>query len=228
MYCRACGVEMPYEASFCPACGSGQEGKEQKRGIDTTWIIAALIFLPPLGFILIWTSSRWSDSAKYAVTGLVLPQLWAHFLWRQTWSLWTRLTSVILFFLLVLAVIFGLEGPTVGEIATVLSVPLLAWVLSSKSAEERKLPVAGLGEAISTKLDLCHDLIAELESDQVTHALPVRSGEWDAYMRALQLREEGARLYEVATTRRDLMAADERVTRALEGLTTLREQLGEA
>ena len=69
MYCRHCGQPIPVDPTFCPRCGQpqGAQPAPVQGGINSAWIILAFIVFPPLGYILMWTSSHWSSAVKWAI-----------------------------------------------------------------------------------------------------------------------------------------------------------------
>src|SRR5947209_9022229 len=87
MYCSQCGQRLPATAAFCSRCGSavGDVRRERRSGMHSLAIALALIFMFPLGVLLMWTASDWDSDVKWAITGLLFPPLWLRFLWKLPW-----------------------------------------------------------------------------------------------------------------------------------------------
>src|SRR5947209_16420548 len=96
MYCRNCGQQVPEDAKYCPSCGADQ-GTAGNRGIATPWIVLALLLFPPLGIVLLFTSSRLSANTKWFLGGLFFTPLWARFLWQRPWPPATKLALLAAF-----------------------------------------------------------------------------------------------------------------------------------
>jgi hypothetical protein len=76
---------------------------------------------------------------------------------------------------------------------------------------------------IESKVDTCHDLIAQIERTLSIDLLPADAPARRQYMHALEMRSEAMALYERATSRPELLAADARLSRAIEELRTARD-----
>src|ERR687886_792511 len=86
MYCRNCGASVPDDSAFCPRCGAAQHPDARSGGnLPDGLIVAALVFMLPLGLILMWTSSGWKRDTKLAISGIFFPPLWLLLIWDQPW-----------------------------------------------------------------------------------------------------------------------------------------------
>lgn len=234
MYCRHCGAQIPDNSAFCPRCGTAQgehavtrsELAVQKQGIDSIWVILALIFFFPVGLVLMWTSSRWSSPTKWAISGLFFWPLWSVLIWNLPWPRPVRL-ALIAALIGGSEIFFALKGGA-GAFWGTLVVTLLFLVLWVSQAARAEAPPpeetqAGLRRIIESKLDTCHDLIAQVEDSVQLRMVPTDSPAARQYQHALEMRAEGVALYERATSRQDLVAADERISRALDRLRVARD-----
>jgi predicted nucleic acid-binding Zn ribbon protein len=225
MYCRFCGTEIPADAVFCPRCGKAQDtDTERKSGIPSWLIITLLIFFPPVGFILMWLS-HWKRAVKIAITGFLFPPIWLLLLWELPFSDEVKAGIIMA---LVAANSLWLKGAA-GTTATIvfLIVTVVLGVLWIQSIRRSKPAVddgtAALRRLIESKVDTCHDLIDQIERMPAFELLPTEAPARRQYMHALEMRSEGMALYERATSRPDLVAADARLSRAMEELRTARD-----
>jgi predicted nucleic acid-binding Zn ribbon protein len=224
MYCRYCGATIPADGAFCPQCGKAQDADvARKSGIPTWLIITLLIFFPPAGFILMWLSN-WKRWVKIFLTGFLFPPIWLLLLWEMPFSDEVKagiITGLVAANSLWLAPVAGATATIAFLIVTVVLGTL--WIQSirrSKSVVDDG--TAALRRMIDSKVDTCHDLIAEIEGTLAFDLLPSDSPLRRQYMHALEMRSEGMELYERAASRPDLVAADARLTRAVEELRTAR------
>ena len=77
MFCGKCGHELPSESKFCPQCGTSPAGAQPvAQTTPGRWyysiplIIFSLLFLPPLGVILMWAGGRFSQGVRIAVSAI--------------------------------------------------------------------------------------------------------------------------------------------------------------
>lgn len=222
MYCRYCGSAIPADAAFCPHCGNSQPAKAVSKGGLPDWLIVALlIFVPPLGWILMWTSSRWKVDVKAVVT---FPPAWPILFWRLSWPPLQRLALIAALVAATVLWFGSVAGPTAATAILFVIVVIAALVIMT--SRPREAPDTGLDQLrqmIESKVDTCHDLIDQIERTLAFDLLPSDSPVRSQYMHALEMRSEGMALFERATTRPDLVAADARLSRAMEELRTARD-----
>lgn len=231
MYCRNCGQQVPADAKYCPGCGAEQgDSIHRPKGIATPWIILALVLFPPLGFLLMFTSSRWSDDTKWIVGGFFFTPLWARFLWQRRWSPAVKLGLLAAFLAAYSVAMVAITGPTAAVWIVLVTVVALFFILRSKGAQPRARDEAAAWQSnlrgtVQAKLDSCHDLIAQIEEHTVFDFFPLPSPERRQYLAALEVRSEAMELYERADTGSDLAAADVRATEALNDLKSAQDVL---
>jgi hypothetical protein len=233
MYCRSCGVRLPEGSAFCPTCGTAQAAVERagtRQPMQPVLAIVLMILFLPFLPLIVWKGTDWSEDTKFAVAGLMAPQLWAYFVWKQSWDLWVRVAGVAALEALYLFVMAAVAGPTGVELGALFSVPLLAVALGWRPGQGTSTATpapqaAGERGALEAKLALCNDLIAEIEGAQGMRALPVRSSEFDMYMHGLDLRAHGAQLLDGARSTRDFQTVDRTLTEALHELRAARDVL---
>lgn len=231
MYCRDCGQQVPEGARYCPNCGADQGAtRHQPRGVATPWIILALVLFPPLGLLLVFTSSRWSDQAKWMVAGFFFTPLWARFLWQRRWPPTVKLALLAAFMAAYFLAILSFTGVGSAVFISILTIVTLFFVIRSKGAQPRAQADDGAGwtnlrGTVASKLESCHDVIAEIEEHTVFDFFPMASPERRQYLAALEARSEAMDLYERAHTDADLAAADARATEALHGLKAAQDSL---
>lgn len=255
MYCRHCGARIPADSLFCPACGGRQtDAAPPRAGLDSAWIVLALILFFPLGLVLMWTHSTWSSNAKLAVTGLIFPPLWLVVIWRKMsrevqvalagllfpplWGylIWKRPWERALRLLLIVLLDFlgalwfshfwGVTGAIVSVILTAfITLAYLAEAGNGSGNRAEREAMRALSRAIEAKLDSCHDLIAQIEDSHVFDFMPAGARERRQYVHALEMRSEGVRLFEQAESRPDLAAAEQRIEAALERLRRTRDEV---
>lgn len=231
MYCRDCGRHIPADATYCPGCGANQGATGHRpKGIATPWIIVALLLFLPLGLLLMFTSSRWSDSRKWIVAGFFFPPLWARFLWQRRWPATVKLGLLAALVAAYGVSVLAFTGLSVAVWASILTIVTLFFVIRAKGAQPRAEgdtapSQTSLRSAVQSKLDRCHDLIAQIEEHTVFDFFPMSSPERKQYLLALEVRSEAMELYEQASTGPDLAAADERATQALNELKAAQDAL---
>lgn len=231
MYCRNCGQQVPAGARFCPSCGADQEDSiGRPKGIATPWIILALLLFPPLGFLLMFTSSRWSDDTKWIVGGFFFTPLWARFLWQRPWPPIVKLGLLGAFLAAYSVAMVALTGVGAAVWIVLVTIIVLFFILRSKGAQPRSQAAAAgsqtsLRGVVQSKLDSCHDLIAQIEEHTVFDFFPMTSPERKQYLEALEVRAEAMEMYEHAQTGQDLAAADQRATEALNELKSAQDAL---
>jgi hypothetical protein len=171
-----------------------------------------------------WLSS-WKRAVKVALTGFLFPPIWLLLLWELPFSDEVKAGIITA---LVAANSLWL-GPTAGATATIafLIVTVVLGVLWIQSIRRSKPTVddgtAALRRVIESKVDTCHDLITQIERTLAIDLLPPDAPVRRQYMHALEMRSEGMALYERAASRPDLVAADARLSRAMEELRTTRD-----
>jgi hypothetical protein len=231
LYCRDCGQPVPAGAKYCPGCGAEQgESIRRPKGIATPWIILALILFPPLGFLLMFTSSRWSDDTKWIVGGFFFTPLWARFLWQRQWPPAVKIGLLAAFLAAYAVVMVAIAGPSAAVWIVLVTVVALFFILRSKGAQPQSQAGTATGQTnlrsvVQSKLDSCHDLIAQIEEHTIFDFFPMSSPERRQYLAALEVRAEAMELYERADTGSDLAAADQRATEALNELTSAQDAL---
>jgi hypothetical protein len=148
--------------------------------------------------------------------------LWSRFIWKQSWTLQAKLGLSAL--LLVLDQIFYVGALHVGATAAffIFLLNVVVIYLVARSVQRAKPSPSTLREAIESKLDACHDLIAELEQTIDLDLLPIQAPLRQGYIRALEMRSEGVDLFRRATSEPELVEADVRISRALDALRATR------
>jgi hypothetical protein len=231
LYCRNCGQQVPADAKYCPSCGAEQgDATRRPKGIATPWIILALILFPPLGFLLMFTSSRWSDDTKWIVGGFFFTPLWVRFLWQRPWPPIVKLGLLAAFLAAYSVAMVAFTGTSAAVWIVLVTVVALFFILRSKGAQPRSPDAASTNQTslrrlVQSKLDSCHDLIAQIEEHTVFDFFPMASPERRQYLAALETRAEAMELYEHADTGADLSAADTRATEALNELKSAQDAL---
>jgi hypothetical protein len=231
MYCRHCGQQVPADARYCPSCGADQGTTENRpQGIATPWIILALLLFPPLGVVLLFTSSRLSANTKGFLGGLFFTPLWARFLWQRPWPPAAKLALLAAFTAAYFVALVAFIHLTAAVWVTILTIVALFFIVRSKGAQPRTradttTSRTSLRSAVQSKLDSCHDLIAQIEGHTVFDFFPMSSPERQQYLQALEVRAEAMDLYEHAATGPDLAAADARATEALDELKSAQDAL---
>lgn len=213
MYCHACGQVIPAGSLFCSHCGSTQQVAAPRRDTVPSVLVAlALIFFPPLGLILMWTSTDWDSDVKWGISGLFFPPLWLRFIWRVWWL------PYAIGGLLALAILRdasdGLSTVSAVLLGLIALILFLTFNSQRRTRFKRRTRLEGLRAAIERKLEYCHDLIAEIEGRQALGDTGVRRLQ-SRYMAALEMRSQGNRLLEHARSRQELLAADHQISRAL-------------
>jgi len=187
------------------------------------WIALTLVFFPPIGLILMWSSSGWSDDLKWGISGIFFPPLWLRFLWRIPWLAYAAMGGVAV--LLVSAIRSGF--PIVAAVAILIAVVVFLLLLKpAQPAPRRKAqePSAELRRQIEAKVDACNDLIADIEGTVDLDLLPSTSPWRRRYNRALEMRSTGLGLLDEGG---NLWAADQRLSEALLELRVVRKGLSE-
>jgi hypothetical protein len=231
VYCRECGQQVPGDAKYCPNCGADQGAAGRgPKGIATPWIILALVLIPPLGLLLMFTSSRWSDDTKWIVAGFFFAPLWTRFLWQRRWSPAVKLGLLAALAAAQFVTVLAFTSLGVAVWISILTIIALVFILRSKGAQPRSKSdpahgQAALRGAVQSKLDSCHDLIAQIEEHTVFDFFPMESPERQQYLAALEVRSEAMDLYEHAGSGSDLTAADARATEALNELKSAQDAL---
>jgi hypothetical protein len=230
IFCFACGRRVPADSTFCPYCGARQEravpvARPSSSTLHPVVVAAFLLFFPPVGLILMWTSTDWDPDVKWGISGLFFPPLWLRFLWKVWWLPYA--VGAFLAALILHAMIFG-GFSTTGGIVILLLIAILLVLTSPRPSKPAEAPAdvaTGLREAIGHKLDLCHDLIAEIEQTVALDLLPADSPVRLLYARALEQRSEALDLLNRAASQRELLAVDERVSRTLSDLRAVKDGL---
>lgn len=98
---------------------------------------------------------------------------------------------------------------------TALQEEALYWAPADDTADLRRV--------IESKLDTCHEPIAQVEADRVPDLLPTQAPAQQRYRHALEMRAEGMELFERAQTWPLLMLAS--LTHTLDALGIARDDL---
>jgi hypothetical protein len=210
VHCRSCGLVVSPDSVSCPECRPGVWLTPARVRTPSAAVILALIFVFPLGLYLMWHSSEWSTAAKWGISGLFLPPLWGYFIWRLHVGFALKLfLSAALVALVELfdSTVIGVSG-TVQWFTALLNV-LTLWLVARASFEADAADRMR-HRAIERKLDACHELIAEIELYPLPSGSPLRF----TYLHALDMREEGARIFEDGVDKDHLAKANSRLTAA--------------
>lgn len=223
LYCRKCGNPLAADAAFCQRCGAALQPPMTRSGsVNSALVIVALILFFPIGLYLMWAHSDWDADVKWGISGLLLPPLWTRFLWRARWPLAIKVLLAAALLALVEVVdveVFGIAG---SGPAAILIINILVTFLVARSVMNVRSEHGDLRAIIESKLDTCHQLIAEVEAGGEMELLPAGSSLRRRYIQALEMRSEGMSLFEGAQSRPDLVAADARISRALDELRATR------
>jgi hypothetical protein len=236
MFCRFCGARLPEDSAFCHRCGKAQA--ETSNRSMPWWFIVLMIVIGPIGWIVLLFSGLWSVTfalsarMRYTLAGFLFPPLWAPLVWELRIPRWARAAIIAG---IVVANTFWLNRlshgwtlPLIGLIATVIF--FLIWLVRSRSpagdAEQRYLD--GIRREIEEDLDMCHELIAEIEERIAVAPLSSGSAPQRRYAHALELRAEGADLLGRAESEDDLLAAERQIGRALDALEGVRDMVSTA
>jgi hypothetical protein len=231
VYCRDCGRPVPADARYCPSCGAEGEGAARREGISSAWIILAFLLFPPLGLLLMWTASRWSDDTKWFISGLFFTPLWMRFLWRQQWAVNVKLALLALFVLASLYAWFVIAGLTAAVWMTIVTVVALWFIVRAPGAQPRRKEgasseaPAAMRRVVQARLESCHDLIAQIEGNTVLDFFPLSSPARQMYLRALEARSEAMNVYEQARTAPELEVANMLAGEALSELKAAQDAL---
>lgn len=68
MFCTKCGTE--YKGNYCPR-GCNSPYRNQKKPISSLLIIVALIFVFPLGIVLMWINCSWHKAVKIIISAII-------------------------------------------------------------------------------------------------------------------------------------------------------------
>ena len=225
MYCSQCGHQLTAGAAFCSRCGTAVGGGsiQQRSGMHSLVIALALIFMFPLGVLLMWTSSDWDPDVKWAITGLLFPPLWLRFLWKVPWLPYA--VEALIAVILANAVIQDAFSP-IGAVAILVAVVVfLAALKPSPRGRRRADAPAMLRAQAESVLQSCHDLIADIEDTRAFDLAPAGSAIHRRYTLALEVRSEGAYLLEHARSEADVARAKARLDHAFQELRSVRDGL---
>jgi hypothetical protein len=177
-----------------------------------------------------WTAARWSRRTKIAITGFLFPPVWALLIWDLPIDRWVRLGLIAALLALNTVGISLLAGPAPAFITLLVTLFLgVVWMASRmRGVEPDRTETSSLRRVIESKLDTCHDIIAEVEGTAVLELLPDESPSRRRYRHALEMRSEGVDLLERARSEPDLVAADSRISRALDELRDARDAIAHA
>jgi len=221
------------DSVYCHRCGRAQLAEAQSRGFNWWWLL--LIFLGPLGWValicilLASAVGGMKPTTRLAIGGFIFPPLWAPLIWALRMPRWAKLAVIAG---LVAANTFWLHHLTGGWTAAMAALAVtvilgIIWLTRANPApspaEERYL--AGIRREIDDDLDACHDLIAEIEEQLKLSPLATSPALQRRYTHALEVRGEAAELLRAAKTEEDLVVADRRVSRALNALDGVRDDL---
>ena len=222
MYCRSCGTALPEDALFCSKCGAAQDAVAIERSGRRPRRRAR----PRGGPHSLAARSPTRRHVRLALLGFVFPPLWSPIIWDQPWSRELRMALVAAIVVLNEVWIAHLTGSVTPVVGTLVVTVMLGMVwLSSMDRAAPADDSADLRRVIESKLDTCHEIITQVEADIVPDLLPAQAPAQRRYRHALEMRAEGMELFERAQTRPDLVAADARVTHALDALRTVRDDL---
>lgn len=194
-----------------------------RSDLPSVLVALLLIFFPPLGLILMWTSTDWSSDVKWGLSGIFFPPLWLRFLWK-VWWLPYAVGAILAAVTLQAAIFGGFSAAGAVAILTIIAIVLLLTLGSQRSGKPEVHDLgAQLRQTIDDKLDLCNNLIADIEADLSLDLLPFNNPARARYTRALEMRSQGQELFQRATTQPQLVEADSRVSRALRELRSVRD-----
>jgi hypothetical protein len=196
---------------------------QRSSEIPSVLVALLLIFFPPLGLILMWTSTDWSSDVKWGISGIFFPPLWLRFLWK-VWWLPYAVGALLAAVTLQGAIFGGLSVAGAVAILTIIAIVLLLTLGSQRSGKQEVHDFGSqLRQTIDDKLDLCNNLIADIEADLSLELLPANNPARARYIRALEMRSQGQELFQRAATQPQLVEADTRISRALRELRSVRD-----
>ncbi len=221
MYCRGCGTALPEDALFCSTCGAAQNAVAIERSGRHTRRRAR-----GRGPYALAARSATRTHVRLALLGFVFPPLWSPIIWDQPWSPELRMALIAAMVVLNEVWIAHLTGSVTPVVGTLVVTVMLGMVwLSSMNRAAPADDSADLRRVIESKLDTCHEIIAQVEADLVPDLLPTQAPAQQRYRHALEMRAEAMELFERAQNRPDLVVADARVTHALDALRAARDDL---
>ncbi|MGI8825924.1 MAG: hypothetical protein ACR2JC_09805 [Chloroflexota bacterium] len=152
---------MPAGSAFCPGCGASQHLPAPRSSVPAGIIAALLLLMPPIGLILMWTSSAWDDDVKWAISGIFFPPLWLRFLWKISWL--PAAVMALIALALTDAVVQG-GMSVVGAIAIVAMVAMILLLIRPSQRKAQSVEGSGvsLRHLVEGKLAACDDVIADL------------------------------------------------------------------
>ncbi|MDQ2745034.1 MAG: hypothetical protein M3Z66_22445 [Chloroflexota bacterium] len=161
-----------------------------------------------------------------ALLGFVFPPLWSLVIWDQPWSRELRMALIAAIVVLNEVWIAHLTGSVTPVVGTLVVTVMLGMVwLSSMNRAAPADDSADLRRVIESKLNTCHEIIAQVEADLGPDLLPTQAPAQQRYRHALEMRAEAMDLFERAQNRPDLVVADARVAHALDALRAARDDL---
>ncbi len=152
------------------------------------------------------------------ISGLFFPPLWASFIWKTRWSFGTQI-AVSGLLLVLIEVVNGLlfhfdASPLIG----ILLLNVLVIFLVVRSVRIIPEDTSSQRHAVESRLDACDDLIVEIEEAMSLDRMAPDSPARQQYAHALEMRAEALHMFERAASEADLVAAESRAGRSLDGL----------
>lgn len=186
------------------------------RPLSTTALVLWLVLFFPVGLVLMWTRSAWSQDTRWAVSGAYCWPLWWWFVRRTEWSRNRRG--------LVAAALVGgyvlVFTPAAPVALLCIGIPGFIWAMRSRQPEaapESESTVSASApsiDEIEAKLTHCDTLVCDIERSVVIDLLPADSSGHALYHQGLQLRSQGAEILGKSASEQDLARADLLLTRA--------------
>lgn len=215
MYCRGCGTALPEDALFCSKCGAAQNAV----AIENSGSRLRRQARPRSGPYSLTARSPRRRHVRLGLLGFVFPPLWSPIIRDQLWSRELRMKLIAAIVVLNEVWIAHLTGhvkPVVGTLAVTVVLGMV-W-LSSMNRAAPADDSADLRPVIESKLDTCHEIIAQVEADLLPDLLSTQAPAQQRYRHALELFERGQ-------NRPDLVVADARGRHALDALRVARDDL---
>ncbi|HLJ68371.1 MAG TPA: hypothetical protein VKX16_13525 [Chloroflexota bacterium] len=191
------------------------------------WQIILLLLLGPPGWLalFVWWATTWNRETALLVFGFIFPPLWVPLVWGLRLATWLKVALTAGIVAGNTVWLFNLTHTwTAPAVALVVTMILgLAWIVNGMRTVPKADPyITALCTEIQRDLDACHDLIAQIEDDLLL--TPAGAPITRKYAHALEMRAQGADLWDRAETEPELVQARRSVGSALSELREVRRE----